>query len=80
MKELIEEFRGNFNWSNKCCDYKLKYFCNDDCVRSGCPGHEVEFRLWHNTDTYEIVFHDQTIHLDGRRFAMILDFAKRLTE
>lgn len=80
MAELTEEFKENFNWSNKICDYKLKYTCDDDCVRTGCFGHIAEFKLLHVTDTYEIVFRDQAIHLNGREFAMILDFAKRLTK
>lgn len=77
--EEIEKFKEHFGWLNKLSPYKLEYTCDDDCKQWGCPGHIAEFKLWHVTDTFEIKFDHQTINLDGTQFAMLLDFAKRLT-
>jgi hypothetical protein len=80
MPEEIEKFKEHFSWIHKLHEYELEYTCDDDCVPQGCPGHIAKFKLWHVTDSFEIELHDQTIHLDGTQFAMILDFAKRLTK
>lgn len=80
MEKEIEKFNEHFGWTNKLCDYELKYRHDDDCMQSGCPYHIAKFSLNHVGDTYSISLDRQEIHLDGTEFALLLDFAKRLTE
>jgi|WetSurMetagenome_2_1015567.scaffolds.fasta_scaffold1499663_1 hypothetical protein len=75
----MKEFKKHFGWINKLSPYELKYTHSNDCKRWGCPSHIAKFTLNHAMDTFMIELAEETINLDGTEFAMILDFAERLT-
>lgn len=44
-------------------ELSIEYCCSDDCLMSGCPGHQAEVTYWSVSDSY-------TIHLNGRKIEL----------
>lgn len=44
-------------------EHEITYRCSDDCLMSGCPGHQADITYWSVSDSY-------TIHLNGRKIEL----------
>lgn len=65
---------------NDLSPYTIKYNCGEDCRMTGCPEHIAKLEYFSASDTYKIEFDGEVIYLDNKKFAIILDFAEKLTE